>query len=297
MRSLGDAGRRVQRVQCGSVGTHRGARRHVGERRVVGVGRRRRGARCHAVAPRCGGRCGGGVCRCHALNIQGRCTLCNRLLTLFDRMLYVVCMNTERELVRCISPYGHRATWWIRSTVSLSERNAADRPPCVSCSGAAQACAGGTRSVLVGHRPSLSDWLAAVPGLQRVGSEHHGPCPACGGEDRFRVLDDGAAFCRQCAPEGGDGFPALLNAAGLNGQQPMIRRLPLNSTAERAEWRYCDRAGAPLLEVVKYVDAKDGKRKTALRHRPEWHSALKPRKPAKYDGWAWCRPDVGGGLL
>ena len=58
-----------------------------------------------------------------------------------------------------------------------------------------------------------------------------------------------------------------------------------------------NRAGAPLLEVVKYVDAKDGKRKTALRHRPEWHPTLKPRKPAKYDGWAWCRPDVGGGLL
>ena len=137
------------------------------------------------------------------------------------------------------------------------------------------------------------DWLAAVPNLHRVGSEHHGPCPACGGEDRFRVTDTGAAFCRQCAPDG-DGYKLLLHAAGLNGASK-VRSLPIGA-AERTEWRYHDRAGAPLVEVVKYVDAKDGKRKTALRHRPEWHPTLKPKKPAKADGWSWSRPGIGGGL-
>ena len=138
------------------------------------------------------------------------------------------------------------------------------------------------------------DWLAAVPNLHRVGSEHHGPCPACGGEDRFRVTDTGAAFCRQCAPDG-DGYKLLLHAAGLNGASK-VRSLPIGA-AERTEWRYHDRAGASLVEVVKYVDAKDGKRKTALRHRPEWHPTLKPKKPAKADGWSWSRPGIGGGLL
>ena len=95
----------------------------------------------------------------------------------------------------------------------------------------------------VSYRPSLSDWLAAVPGLQRVGSEHHGTCPACGGQDRFRVLDDGAAFCRQCAPDAA-GYPALLNAAGLNGSKPLIRRLPLGSAADKVtEYEIRDTAG------------------------------------------------------
>ena len=40
------------------------------------------------------------------------------------------------------------------------------------------------------------DWLAALPHLKKAGNEHHGPCPACGGTDRFRVNDKGA-FCRK----------------------------------------------------------------------------------------------------
>ena len=40
------------------------------------------------------------------------------------------------------------------------------------------------------------DWLAALPHLKKAGNEHHGPCPVCGGTDRFRVNDKGA-FCRK----------------------------------------------------------------------------------------------------
>lgn len=44
-----------------------------------------------------------------------------------------------------------------------------------------------------------ADWLAALPDLKKAGNEHHGPCPVCGGTDRFRVNDRGA-FCRKgCA--------------------------------------------------------------------------------------------------
>ncbi len=41
-----------------------------------------------------------------------------------------------------------------------------------------------------------TDWLAALPDLKKAGGEHHGPCPVCGGTDRFRVNDKGA-FCRR----------------------------------------------------------------------------------------------------
>jgi phage/plasmid primase-like uncharacterized protein len=36
-------------------------------------------------------------------------------------------------------------------------------------------------------------------------NEPHGPCPRCGGEDRFYVrTKEQKFFCRQCTPSGGD---------------------------------------------------------------------------------------------
>jgi len=63
-------------------------------------------------------------------------------------------------------------------------------------------------------RPSLDDWLGAVPGLKLRGGEWVGACPACGGVDRFWVrrgdTHDAVATCRQ-----GCEFVRLLDAAGL----------------------------------------------------------------------------------
>src|SRR5687768_6039446 len=42
----------------------------------------------------------------------------------------------------------------------------------------------------------------------------HGPCPACGGKDRFRFDDEdgrGTWFCNQCDPKAGDGFDLVQN--------------------------------------------------------------------------------------
>ena len=98
----------------------------------------------------------------------------------------------------------------------------------------------GTR--IVSAPVTLDDWLRVRPDLHRVGSEHHGACPSCGGRDRFRGLDNGAAFCRQCAPAGdADGKAikrlqhdaGLQRAAGLNGAAPVIRRLPLGGVADK----------------------------------------------------------------
>ena len=51
---------------------------------------------------------------------------------------------------------------------------------------------------------TLDAWRAALPDLKRAGGLWQGPCPLCGGVDRFRVLPDGRAFCRQCLPDNGN---------------------------------------------------------------------------------------------
>lgn len=75
--------------------------------------------------------------------------------------------------------------------------------------------------------------------LKRVagtgGGEHHGPCPRCGGRDRFAVQPNapggGRWSCRQCSPRWGDAvalvmwlegldFRAALEHLGLEGSPP-----------------------------------------------------------------------------
>ena len=64
-----------------------------------------------------------------------------------------------------------------------------------------------------------SDIFHALAGVEIDPNEkHHGPCPKCGGTDRFRTLDIkiGALFCNQCfSQKNGDGISAL---SWLTGQ-------------------------------------------------------------------------------
>jgi len=62
-------------------------------------------------------------------------------------------------------------------------------------------------------RPSQREVELAYPGpgkLKRVGKELKGPCPVCGGTDRFYVRKDGGFFCRQ-----GCAYEAMSKALGL----------------------------------------------------------------------------------
>lgn len=61
-------------------------------------------------------------------------------------------------------------------------------------------------------RPTQADWQARAErlGLKRVGSELVGPCPSCGGTDRFHVRRDGLFGCRGCS-----GFAEIMRAAGF----------------------------------------------------------------------------------
>ena len=73
--------------------------------------------------------------------------------------------------------------------------------------------------------PGVSDWLAALPRLERRGKEYVGACPNCGGTDRFHLRegDGGTAIvgCRGCIdglprPERAKRFGEMLRAAGLS---------------------------------------------------------------------------------
>ena len=57
------------------------------------------------------------------------------------------------------------------------------------------------------QRTDLVDWVSRDVHLKKVattrGGEWAGPCPFCGGRDRFRVQPrTGLWFCRQCSPDG-----------------------------------------------------------------------------------------------
>ena len=76
------------------------------------------------------------------------------------------------------------------------------------------------------HTPE--EWQARLPSLKRVGSQLQGPCPSCGGEDRFHVsLAEPHLFgCRQCK----DG-PGILSA--VFGVQPEDGEAPAQRRARR----------------------------------------------------------------
>ena len=62
-------------------------------------------------------------------------------------------------------------------------------------------------------KPTVDEWVATWPSLRHVGVEHVGPCPLCGGRDRFHLREgqDGRAVvgCRGCI----DGQPEALRRA------------------------------------------------------------------------------------
>ena len=59
-------------------------------------------------------------------------------------------------------------------------------------------------------RPTLEQWRTACPSLTMRGRELVGPCPNCGGTDRFHVRQDGIFGCRGC-----NDYKAILAAAGF----------------------------------------------------------------------------------
>ena len=72
------------------------------------------------------------------------------------------------------------------------------------------------QQILPAHTPITADVLDGK----------HGPCPVCGGKDRFRALDDfrdtGAVYCNGCFSKGnGDGFAALMHYGQMDFQSAL----------------------------------------------------------------------------
>jgi phage/plasmid primase-like uncharacterized protein len=130
--------------------------------------------------------------------------------------------------------------------------------------------------------------------LRRSGAELIGPCPICGGDDRFSVNPKKQVFnCRGC-DEGGDAIKLIqfldhvdfLHALEtLTGQMPPPRRKPNGNGAGQAAqiktvfseaFNYEDENGALLFQVVRFVYQNQdgsfvltdaGKRKKTFRQR------------------------------
>jgi len=72
-----------------------------------------------------------------------------------------------------------------------------------------------------GHWPAILH-AAGVPDRFLTGK--HGPCPFCGGKDRFRFTDyqqRGGFICSQCNPDGGDGLALLMQWRGDDFKQAL----------------------------------------------------------------------------
>lgn len=127
----------------------------------------------------------------------------------------------------------------------------------------------------------LGHFKVAVPDAGR-----HGPCPICGGKDRFR-LDDrdghGTWYCNQCEPQAGDGIALLMKAKSWSCLQtvrevaallatfppapvrkdpkmlPMVRTSPPDGTVGHDLFIYQTSDGTPVI-YVKRIERTGGKK-------------------------------------
>ena len=111
--------------------------------------------------------------------------------------------------------------------------------------------------------PTFADWQAQAArlGLKREGRELVGPCPSCGGDDRFSVsAKNGRAVfqCRQCNPsrDNPEAFLAILKAAGLAEE-----REPSARTGQRGKpkitYVYRNPTGKPYHRVHRRGSGQD----------------------------------------
>ena len=111
--------------------------------------------------------------------------------------------------------------------------------------------------------PSFAEWRDRAAGLQlkRKGRELVGPCPSCGGDDRFSVTEKNGRTvfqCRQCNPsrDNPEAFLAILKAAGLAEE-----REPSARTGQRGKpkitYVYRNPTGKPYHRVHRRGSGQD----------------------------------------
>lgn len=118
-----------------------------------------------------------------------------------------------------------------------------------------------------------------VPSLKpKSGGEVAGPCPKCGGNDRFYIRADGSFGCRKCNPKGGDvvDFHMWINDTDLHGladvwlnDRQSEERLPKAQAIDAnltKTYSYTDEAGNELFQVCRY-EAEGCEKTFRQRHR------------------------------
>lgn len=140
------------------------------------------------------------------------------------------------------------------------------------------------------ERPTRRAWATAWPQLRGnpdSRAELVGPCPLCGGRDRFRISRDARAYCRQCLPNGQDagrlrellrrvGFESKPDRTGARRDRPRQRPVcpdpPPTSPADlrklaarkRGARRLWDAAAGPVEPVLAYLSGRLGQPVEAL---------------------------------
>ena len=117
--------------------------------------------------------------------------------------------------------------------------------------------------------PAPAQWEAALSNLVLKSGEYKGPCPLCGGTDRFHVRDGDIpgkvlAKCRQCEAPYPDLKAAVFPSDELKAtrkRRPNGARRPkapkAKPTGERATWHYFNADGS-LYATITRVEHDDG---------------------------------------
>jgi predicted P-loop ATPase len=171
------------------------------------------------------------------------------------------------------------------------------------------------------HQLANDRWFRILTQLGGIDGDFlqdkHGPCPLCGGEDRFRWDDkggDGGGYCNQCGGKqkaGGaiSGFDLLMRSRGWDfkeaasqvreflggtiaasikktGKPPKDARTPMKPPVDVeppplgkavAQWCYTDLNGDPLYYIQRFEDAT----------KPDKRG--KPRKTMVHRTWLDCK--------
>ena len=149
-----------------------------------------------------------------------------------------------------------------------------------------------------GRWPEILATLGRIPRESLDGK--HGPCPKCGGVDRFRMIDQdaGALFCNQCFnSRNGDGLAALAWATGQDFET-VLRQLAEHLGLEpsrngrpkgRRQSPRSESSGAVYLNIDAAVRAAI---LPALRRKFPGSPPPRLVRVDKYDGFAVARVDL-----
>gem|GEM_PF-2478343 len=130
------------------------------------------------------------------------------------------------------------------------------------------------------------------------GGEYAGPCPFCGGTDRFHIVPSaGKWYCRQCTPRGGDSIDYVQRREQIAFQAAV--EFLAGSTAHVANRQMRVRPSARSVTILTGLNrhGKAPRRRWCRKPKPAWPLTLKAlRRVLTWPAVGWCpRPGRHGG--